>query len=142
VTVEPRGEAPEPEASEPQPLDAYVPRLEKVFGKGQVKIERSDEAKFGYRTVRYRRAKVSFLIDVPALDRFIAKQDTLYAPAGTKPVPAAKTKRPSSPAGTVHIDELTPEARERVMAQIEKDPITSPSAALATLGSGRHARRR
>jgi hypothetical protein len=61
--------------------DKYLRRLEAIFGKDQVKIEDCHEGKSGYRTVRYNRAKVTFLIDLPDLDRFIAKQDDLYAVA-------------------------------------------------------------
>ncbi len=69
-------EAEEP-AAEAQ-TDKYLPRLEAMFGKDQVKTEDCHEGKFGYRIVRYKRAKVTFLIDLPDLERFIAKQEALY----------------------------------------------------------------
>jgi len=83
-TTDPAREAPAPVAP---PITTpnitvtgkYLPKLEAIYGKGQVKIEDCHEGKFGYRTVRYNRAKVTFLIDLPDLDRFIAKQDGLYA---------------------------------------------------------------
>jgi hypothetical protein len=70
----------------PNITDKYLPRLEAIFGKDQVKIEDCHDRKFGYRIVRYHRAKVTFLIDLPDLDRFIAKQDELYVVATPKMV--------------------------------------------------------